>query len=95
MISDLRPRINPSDFEKGVIHVIKSEFRDWYMFGVESNIRKYRPREDRFIYGQKSGQIPEFLDIYFKGKYVCEVNAAMRPDEVSALIQYSLIQLLK
>jgi hypothetical protein len=95
MMSDLKPRQNPSDFEKGVIRIIKSNFRDWGLFGVESNIRKYKPSEDRFVFGQTSGQIPEFADIYCKGKYVCEVNARMRPDEVLAMIQYSLIQTLK
>lgn len=95
MISDLKPRQNKSDFEKGVIHVITSNFREWGQFGVESNIRKYKPSEDRFVFGQTSGQIPEFADIYFRGKYVCEVNAKMRPDEVLAMIEFSLIQTLK
>jgi hypothetical protein len=86
---------NSSMFIKGLNKLIRYNFKDSKLFSVVSNLKKYRVREDPFVFGQKIGKVPEFADIYLNNEYLCEVREDMRPEEVLAVIQYHLLEKLK
>jgi hypothetical protein len=81
--------------ERGLNMMIASNFKDYKDWRVLSNIKKYKPSMDKFIFAQKTGKIPEICEIYWKGEFVCEVNILETPAQALTKINDGLIDLIK
>ena len=68
-------------FEKRVKNLLSRAFSSSYFFTL-SEIAKYKPRADLTAWKQKKGYLPECVEIYYKGEYVCDVFSTMSKDEI-------------
>ena len=80
--------------EKGLMLLIRQNFKDFRDFYVISDLKRYKPSMDASIFAEKTGQIPEVAEIYWKGEFVCSVSMAHNPDMALQKINDGLIELL-
>ncbi len=82
-------------FEEGLKVLIESEFGlSASKFGVFLEGRIYRPSVSKDIREQMSGDKPKVCEIYFEGKYLCDVSEDMHPDKALETIQSALFNFL-
>lgn len=80
--------------EKGIYTLISREFQNYTDFRVISNLKKYKPGEDPFIFGQKIGKIPELCEVYMKGEYICEISIFDTPAQALTKIHDGMIEMV-
>ncbi len=53
---------------------------------VLSDLTMFKPMEDKSVWLQKQGQLPEYFTVYFDGEYICGFDATQSVDY--ALLQF-------
>jgi len=77
---DRREKID-GQFERNVRWILSHAFTNSEFFTL-SEVAKYKPSEDITVWKQNRGVIPEHVEIYQKGEYLCEVDSGMTRDEL-------------
>lgn len=84
-------------FENGIKMLLGKEFGGKASgFDVRIEARNFRPSQFNSpilldIKDQMEGRIGKVAEISFKGKYLCDVNESMKPNEVIAIIQMAVL----
>lgn len=78
-------------FERQVKWILNNAFTSNKFFAL-SETAKYRPSEDESIWRQNRGERPEFVEVYYKGEWICDVHSKMSRDEIVNKV-YKVIQL--
>lgn len=86
--------VGDSYFEKGVRLLILNNFGYGNHFKIVREAKIYRPSRSKYIQNQLSGKLPEVCEIWFDGKYLCDVSEDMKPDYAIAMINVALINRL-
>lgn len=79
-------------FENALMMLIGKEFGGQASgFSIKWEAKNFKRNKinDPFLAGlkdQMQGRAPKIAEIYFRGKYLCDVSEAMKPDEVIKLI---------
>lgn len=87
-------------FENGIKMLIGKEFGGVANgFAVRWEAKNFRPSKfsDKFlgeVKDQATGRAAKIAEIYFRGKYLCDVSEAMHPTEVVRKIEESLAILI-
>jgi hypothetical protein len=84
---------NPTDltyFEKGLMLLIELNFPNPKDFTIISERRRFRAREDEYIWKQNREDIPEVAEIYYKNEYLCDVVSKETPEQVLKKIKMLL-----
>lgn len=84
-----------SEFELGLIGMIKMKFKDSHLFGVASEARKYNAATSRSSFLQNNGLAPEICEVYFDGKYLCDIPATMSPKDAMLQIENAITAKIK
>ena len=96
IIHDSKPEVDRwTTLERGIYTLLQREFQNYNEFSVMSNLKKYKPSEDAFIFGQKIGKIPELCEVYLRGDYVCEVSIFDSPSQALTKIQDGMIEMVQ
>jgi len=77
-------------FEKGIEMIIMNNFKDFSKFAVFAEVRKYRPMEDESIFNQQNEILPEVVEVYFNGEFLCDLVETMMPSVVLDTIEKNL-----
>lgn len=81
-------------FEVAIFNaVIDNEFSEPWRFHIKAD-QKHYTKEAMFRRAQDEGVIPLNAEIYFDGKYLCDVNEEMNPDQMKARINYNLLRIM-
>ena len=82
-------------FEEGLKVLIESEFgMSAKKFGVFLEGRLYRPSLSKDIQDQMENRKAKVCEIYFEGKYLCDVSEDMHPDKALGTIHSALFNFL-
>lgn len=87
-------------FETGLKMLIGREFGGISNgFQVVWEAKRYKPSKfDHIFLGevkdQATGKAPKVAEIYFRGKYLCDITEAMHPQQVVQTIEQSLAILI-
>ena len=76
----------PTMFEKALNGYFKKIFPQYHDLFRIVTMKRSLSKDSDLIWAMNKKKIPEICDIYFQDEYICEVNEAMKPDEVEALI---------
>lgn len=68
-------------FERHVKNLLEHAFTGSGFFAY-SETAKYKPSEDEAVWRQNRGDIPEVVEIYHKGEWLCDVHSKMTRDEM-------------
>lgn len=83
-------------FENGILMLIGKEFGGAANgFSVKWEAKNFKPSKfsDKFlgeVLDQATGRAPKVAEIYFRGKYLCDVSEDMHPAEVELKINDAL-----
>lgn len=80
-------------FERDVKYILERAFIGSSFFAY-SETSKYRPSEDEVVWKQNRGDIPEVVEVYHKGEWLCDVHSKMSRDEMVNKV-YKVLQLKK
>lgn len=78
-------------FEREVKWILNNALTSSEFFTL-SETAKYRPSEDEEIWRQNRGEKPEFVEVYYKGEWICDVHSKMKRDEIVNKV-YKVIRL--
>lgn len=96
ILQDMKPVTGmPTVLERGLLLMIGQNFKDAKNWQVVSDLRRYKPSMDPFVYGQKIGRIPEVCEIYWNGEFVCTVSLLDRPATALIKLNDGMIDLIK
>lgn len=84
------PEMNKTYLEQGVRKLINAKFQRSELFQVISEKTKYKVKEDPYLLAQSQGILPEVVEVYFNGEFLCEVYETMKPDEAYIAIVTAL-----
>lgn len=85
-----KPKIE-GRFEREVKWILNNALTSSEFFTL-SETAKYRPSEDEGIWRQNRGERPEFVEVYYKGEWICDVHSRMSRDDIVNKV-YKVIQL--
>lgn len=95
VINDKKPVTHKwTVLEQGLNKLIYNNFQNYKDFFVISNIKKYKPSMDKYIFAQKIGKTAEIAEVYLKGEYLCDVSIFDTPSQALTKIQDGVINLL-
>ena len=77
---DTREKIE-GKFERHVKSLLSSVFHNSHFFTL-SERAKYRPMEDEYIFKMNRDEIPEIVEVYYMGDWICDVSSTMRENEI-------------
>lgn len=80
--------------ERGIMLVIQQNYKDWQDFQVISHLKKYKPSMDASVFAEKTGQLPEIAEVYWRGEFLTEISVKDRPEAAATKINDALIELI-
>jgi hypothetical protein len=88
--SGWRPKIE-GEFEREVKWILNNALTSSEFFTL-SETAKYRPSEDEGIWRQNRGEREEYVEVYYKGDWLCDVHSKMTRDQIVNKV-YKVLQL--
>jgi hypothetical protein len=86
-----RGLLEKTEFERGIMGLIKSNFKDWWNFRVAEERRIYTKETSEYIWKQERGLIPFVAEVYYLDDYLCDITSKTQPDDALKLITNSII----
>jgi len=80
VMRDRREKIE-GHFERSVKWLLSRAFTNANFFTI-SECAKYKPSESLDTWRQNSGQIPEVVEVYLRGEYICDLHSKMTRDQM-------------
>lgn len=77
---DRREKIE-GQFERQVKWILNNAFTTDKFFAL-SETAKYKPSMDEAVWKQNRGEREEYVEIYYKGEWICDVHSKMSRDEI-------------
>lgn len=68
-------------FERNVKWLLDHAFVSHSFFAL-SETAKYKPSMDENVWRQNRGERDEYVEIYHKGEWLCDVHSGMKRDEI-------------
>ena len=85
----------PTYFEKAIYGMLLKMFPQYVdKFNIVTMKRSIH-KDSKEVWAMNTGKIPEIVDIYFNGDWLCEVFENMMPQQVEAKIIYCLNRIKK
>lgn len=82
-----RREVIEGQFEKDVRYLLNSVYTNAHLFTL-SERGKYKPSEDENVWKQNRGLVPECVEIYYKGDWICDVFSNMTRNEIVNKFSY-------
>ena len=73
-------------FEKALDGFLRKIFPQYHDLFRIVTMKRSLHKDSDLVWAMDKKKMPEICDIYFQDDYICEVNEAMKPEEVEALL---------
>lgn len=85
-----KQRVNETYFEKGIKMLIMNNFPNFSRFSYIAEVRRYKTAEVKEIWEQENNMLPQIVEIYFDGEFLCDVIETMDAQQVLSEIEKQL-----
>lgn len=81
-----------TNFERALLYLLNEYFGSGH-WRVISEVHKYRPSLVKEVIDQYNGTAPEICEVYFDGKFVCDVQKNWGPAVITAKVSEALLHI--